>query len=133
MNMNIRELNPLNIELYKCISEYIDTERVVLTDKQILHMSEKHPEAYDDVLIELNATIANPDYIIKDDKHDNTGLVIKKIPSDAEPKEHTFIVLRICTDSNNGELANSVISGWKISSKRLHSYLRNKPILYKKE
>ena len=44
-----------------------------------------------------------------------------------------FIVLRICTDTYNGEFANSIISGWKISEKRLQSYLRNKKILYTKE
>lgn len=48
-------------------------------------------------------------------------------------KEHIFIVLRICTDTYNGEFANSIISGWKISEKRLQSYLRNKKILYTKE
>lgn len=132
MNNDVKELCSLNVELYKCISEDIDTDRLVLTDKQILHMADHHPEAYNDVLIELNETIANPDYIILDDKHDETGLVIREIPSDAEPKQHTFIVLRVCTNSHNGALANSVISGWKISDKRLRSYLRNKAILYKK-
>lgn len=133
MNGDIKELHPLDVDLYKCISKDIDTNRVVLTDKQIIHISERHPEAYEDVLIELNVAIAKPDYIIRDKKHSDTGLVIKEIPSDLESTEHSFIVLRICTDSKNGKLANSVISGWKIGDKRLQSYLRNNPILYKKE
>ena len=133
INNNIKELCSLDKKLYKCISDVIDTDQVVLTDKQILHIADKHPDAYNDVLIELNATIACPDYIIKDEKHDNTGLVIRKITSDKKCKEHTFIVLRICTDSHHGKFANSVISGWKISDKRLQSYLRNKVVLYKKE
>ena len=81
----------------------------------------------------MKDTILSPDYIISDGKHENTGLVIKKIESDAETDQHTFIVLKVCTDSQNGELANSIISGWKISDKRLNSYLRNKQVLYKKE
>ena len=79
---------------------------------------------------ESNATLTDPDYIIKDDKHSNTGLVIKSIPYD---NDYLHIVLKICTNSQNGKLANSVISGWKISESRLRNYLRNKTILYKKE
>lgn len=133
MNKEIKELNPLNINLYKCISEKIATEKVILTDKQILHMIEHHPEAYSDVLAELNDTLASPDYIIRDEKHDDTGLVIRKLTSDKTQQNHTFIVLRICSDTKNGILSNSIISGWKISDKRLQSYLRNKTILYKNE
>jgi hypothetical protein len=59
-------------------------------------------------------TNQNPDYIIDDDTHENTGLIVRKIYI-KETDEHTFIVLRICTDSQNGQLANSIISGWKTS------------------
>ena len=74
MSKEVIELCTLNINVYRCISEEISTDRVVLTDKQIIHMENSHPEAYKDV-----------------------------------------------------------ISGWKISEKRLQSYLRNKKILYTKE
>lgn len=133
MNKEVKELCSLDIELYKCISADIDTDKVVLTDNQLIHMADRHPEAYDDVLIELKETILDPDYIICDKKHKDTGLVIRKIPSESELNSHTFIVLRICTDSNNGELANSIISGWTINDKRLQNYLRNKPVLYKRQ
>lgn len=133
MNYDLKELCSLDVNLYKCITEDIVTDRVVLTDKQIIHIADHHPEAYNDVLIELNETILYPDYIIKDEKHADTGLVIRKIHSTSESNQHSFIVLKICTDTHNGKLANSVISGWKISESRLQSYLRNKPVLYKKE
>ena len=104
-----------------------------MTSKQILHIAEKHPEAYYDVLIELKDAILEPDYILRDKKHDNTGLVIKRIALAQGAAEHAFIVLRICTDSENGKLANSIISGWKISDKRLERYLRSHELLYKNE
>lgn len=132
MNNQIQELCPLNIELYRCVSSKIDTTKVILTDKQLLHMADRHPEAYNDVRTMLNDTISDPDYIIRDENHENTGLIIKEISSANRKKEHSFIILRICTNSNNGLLANSVISGWKISNKRLQNYLRNKSILYKR-
>lgn len=131
MNQGSKKLSPLDMKLYKCISPKIITDTVILTDKQIIHMEEHHPESFHDVLISLNETIKSPDYILKDEKHDCTGLVIKEIPSSSKSKEHSFIVLRICTDFNHPFFANSIISGWKISDKRLQNYLRNKPILYK--
>ncbi len=133
MEMETRDLCCLDIELYKCISKDIDTEKVVLTDKAIVHIAEHHPDAYLEVLPRLKETIQKPEYIIKDKKHENTGLVVKKLSENEDSDEHAFVVLKVCVDSHRGQLANSVISGWIISGKRLDSYLRNSQILYKKE
>lgn len=133
MDFDVKELCTLDLELYQCITDKIDSNRVVLTNKSVLHIADHHPDAYNEVLIELKETILNPDYIISDGKHEDTGLIIRKIESSSTSDEHTFIVLKLCTDSQGGRLANSIISGWKISNKRLLSYLRNKRILYKKE
>ncbi len=132
MDLEVEELCNLDVNIYRCITDRIDSDRVVLTNKSVLHIAEHHPDAYNDVLIQLKDTINRPDYIISDGKHENTGLVIKRIESDSMSEQHTFIVLKVCTDSKNGQLANSIISGWKISDKRLKSYLRNKRILYKR-
>ena len=118
-----------DIEIYKCITEQIDTDRVIVSETQLLHMAEHHPEAYTQALIELKSTIRKPDYIFRDDKHENTGLVVKHLSAG---EEKLYIVLRICTDSQGGTLANSVISGWKISAKRFENYVRNKTVLYKR-
>lgn len=133
MGNNCKNLCCLDVDLYKCISKNIATNKVVLTDKQIVHIAEHHPEAYNEVLIELKETILCPDYIIKDEKHIDTGLVVRKINSNGGLGQHSFIVLKICTDTEEDKFANSIISGWKISENRLQSYLRNKSILYKKE
>ena len=131
-NIDIKEICQLDEEIYSCISEKIDTNKVVITNKQFEHIVEKHPDAYDKVLIKLQNTILDPDYIIRDEKHADTGFVIRKIDSDATDELNNFIILKVCTDSNGGLLANSVISGWIISKKRLANYLRNKQILYKR-
>lgn len=127
ISRNVKELCKLDMGLYKCVAPNICTDRVVLTERAMLHIAEHHPEAYNEVLIELKETIINPDYIIKDEKHIATGLVIKAINS----RENVFIVLRIVTESDDNNLANYVVSGWKISKKRLKSYLKNKELIYK--
>lgn len=119
-------------ELYSCITPGISTNKVVLTNKAIDHMISRHPESYEDVLIELKETILSPDYIIRDLKHEDTGLVIKRMFSDLGSEFHTFVVLKVCTNPMSDRWANSVISGWRMSEKRLKSYLRNKQVLYRK-
>lgn len=100
----------------------------MITDNQLQHIKERHADAYENVVINLKDVIEEPDYIIED-KHKNTGLVIKAIKTD----DNLQIVLKICTSQDQKGYKNSIISSWKISNKRLQNYLRNKRILYKKK
>lgn len=115
--------------IYKCITEDIVTDEVVITDNQIQHILDRHPEAYEKVVRSFNEALHNPDFIIQD-KHVNTGLIIKKIE---ENEKHMQMVLRVCTSGDPKGYKNSIISCWSISDKRLQNYLRNKKILYRKE
>ena len=126
----IRELGKLNKEIYKCITTDIDTERVVITEEQLNHIANHHPEAYDNVVKELQNAILNPDYIIKDKNKKDTGLIVKEL---LIGEKYLYLVLKICTDSQDGKWANSIISGWHISEKRLQNYLRKCTVLYKGE
>lgn len=122
-------LGTLDIKIYQCITTEIDTDDVIVSEKQLLHIADHHPDSYSETLIQLKSTIHDPDYIFLDERRKDTGLVAKQISVSGE---NLYIVLRICTDSQNGTLANSVISGWKISDNRLQNYIRHKRILYRK-
>jgi len=130
MSGNIRELGNLSKEIYKCITADIATERVIITEEQLRHIANHHPEAYDNVVEELQNALIDPAYIFKDKNKKDTGLVVHQISTE---KGYVYLVLKICTDSKGGKLANSIISGWHISEKRLQNYLRNCTILYKGE
>lgn len=119
----------INRDIYKCITEDIVTDEVIITENQMQHILDRHPDAYAEIIDYLSDIIRDPDFIIED-KHDNTGLVIKRVKLE---KEYAQMVLRICTSDDNPNYKNSVISCWEISEKRLQNYLRNKRILYKKE
>ena len=119
----------LDREIYSSISDNIVTDDVIITDNQLEHIMERHPDAYQKVVYSLRDTLEDPDYIIED-KHQSTGLVIKKIK---DHRDHTQMVLRICTSDDKPGYKNSIISCWEISEKRLENYLRNKRLLYKKE
>ena len=111
----------LNREIYNCITDNIVTDDVIITVDQLEHILERHPDAYRKVIHSLRDTLEDPDYIIED-KHQNTGLVIKKIK---DHREHTQMVLRICTSDDKPGYKNSIISCWEISEKRLLQPVRS--------
>lgn len=118
----------LNKEIYRCISEEIRTDEVIITEERIQHVNERHPGEHEKIKEYLKDAIENPDYIIED-KHPDTGLIIKKIKAG---DTYIQLVLRVCTSKDEIEFKNSIISLWEISENRLKNYLRNKSILYKK-
>lgn len=128
--VDVHKIGKIDRGIYKCITEDIVTDEVIITDNQIQHIKARHPEALEKTLDNLKSALETPDYIIADEKHKNTGLIIKRIYSEAG---HAQIVLRICTSEDPEGYKNSIISSWEISEKRLQNYLRNKRILYKKE
>lgn len=128
--IQVHSVGKIDRDIYKCITADIVTDEVIITDNQIQHILDRHPDAYETAMKEMRTAIESPDYIIADDKHNNTGLVIKKFKMKGDNLQ---LVLRICTHKDEPGYKNSVISCWEISEKRLENYLKNKRVLYKKE
>lgn len=128
-NSGIHSLGKLNLEIYSCITTDFITDEVIITEEQLSHIREKHPEAYQDTLLYVKDVLDDHDYIFKD-KKENSGIVVKKIINE---EEHSLLVIKIITSKDNKDYKNSVITGWKITEKRLNNYIRNKNIIYKKE
>lgn len=105
--------------------EKILTDEVVITYKQLKHINEKRCGIYDKYKNKLKQIIINPDYILEDSKHKNTGLIIKKYDKDV------VIVLKLNTHSEDRK--NSIITIWEIKEKRLERYLITHKSIYKKE
>lgn len=129
-DIRVHSVGKIDRDIYKCITDDIVTDEVIITDNQIQHILDRHPDAYETAMKEMRTAIESPDYIIADDKHDNTGLVIKKFKMKGDNLQ---LVLRVCTHKDEPGYKNSVISCWEISEKRLENYLKNKRVLYKKE
>ena len=102
---------------------------MIVTEEQLMHIRNRHPEAYQDAIHYVRDILDDPDYIRKD-KRTNTGLVVKRI---FDEKESSLLVLKIITSNDREGYKNSVITSWKITEKRLNNYLRNKDVIYKKE
>lgn len=110
---------------YKKINSNITTDEVIITYKQIEHIEEERKGTYEKYKEKLKEVIADPDYIIEDKKHIDTGLVIKKY------NKNVVIVLKLNTKADNKK--NSIITIWEIKEKRLQRYLLTHKTIYKKE
>lgn len=122
-------IGKINKEIYKCITDDILTDEVVITNNQIQHIMDRHPNDYERFSSYFGEIVKNPDYIIEANKP-NTALLLKEIK---ENDEIFKTVLRLVTSKDNPNYKNSIITFMKIDEKEWNRLLRNKTILYKKE
>ena len=107
-----------------CDKEILSNE-VIITRKQIEQINNKKERTFYKYEKNLKNIIANPDYILEDPKHKDTGLVIKKI------EKNIVLVLKLETTTNKNK--NSIITIWDIKDKRLERYLLTHKTIYKRE
>ncbi|MCC8138968.1 MAG: hypothetical protein LIO67_01520 [Lachnospiraceae bacterium] len=62
-------------DIYKCITEDIVTDEVVLTEERIQHIKDRHPTDYERFCSYIPEIIRDPDYIIKSNKQ-STGIIL---------------------------------------------------------
>lgn len=96
----------LNKEIFRCISEDICTDEVIITEERIQHVNDRHPGDHEKIKEYLKEAVENPDYIIAD-KNPNTGLIIKKFKSGTT---YIQLVLKICTSQDEKEYKSSIIN-----------------------
>ena len=124
---NVHYIGKLNLEIYKCVTDDIVTDEVIITDEQIAHIKERHPTVYERYGKYLTEIIENPDYILEANKP-NTAFVLKLFN---ENDDNFQLILRLKTTTDPLEFKNSVITFLKINNRKTEKYLRNKKILYK--
>ena len=125
----LHHVTRLDKEKYKCVSEDIVTDEVIITDERIQHIKDHHPNDYERYSTYIAAAIDAPDYIIED-KQPATAMVLKHIE---ESGEHFRLAVRLVTSNDNPEYKNSVLTFLKIREKEWRRLINNKKILYKAE
>ena len=71
----------IDIEIYNCITKDITTDEVIITDKQIDHIKNRHPNDYELFNKYFEKIVEQPDYIIEANKP-FTALILKEIQID---------------------------------------------------
>ena len=126
---DVRFVCDLNPEIYNRVVPVIKTCHVIITDKQLIHIRERHPDISETVMERLAEIIQEPDYIIATEKL-YTANVLKRIECNGKNYQ---LVLRIYTDGDPDGFQNSIITVMSVNEKRYQQYLRNRRILYKRE
>ena len=119
----------LDLNIYKVITTSIVTTQVIITDRQLEHIRERHPDISESVIAQLGKIISSPDYIIETDMP-STANILKHLEINGKGYQ---LILRIKTDSDPVEFQNSIITLMSVNEKRYRQYLRNRKILYKRE
>jgi len=127
--MAVHFIGKLDKNIYKCVTDDIVTDEVVITAKQIEHIQERHLNAIDKYEQYLEEIVREPDYIIESPKP-NKAIVLKEIITDDYKRFKTIV--RLITSTDDPAYKNSIITFMRISEKDWNRILRNKNILYKR-
>lgn len=120
-------IGKIDKEIYKCVTEDIQTDEVIITDTQIQHIKDRHPNDYEKYFKYAEEILKSPDYILEANKPD-TAFILKHIVDNGKNCE---MILRLKTSKDPEEYKNSVITFLKVEEKRYNRYIRTKKILYK--
>lgn len=63
-NVVIHSLGTLDWNIYDCISNNHIADEVIITEEQMMHIRERHPEAYIDTMHYVREILDDPDYIL---------------------------------------------------------------------
>ena len=129
METDVNFICNLDPSIYKVIITSIVTTQVIITDRQLEHIRERHPDISESVIEQLEKIISSPDYIIETDMP-STANILKHLEINGKGYQ---LILRIKTDSDPVEFQNSIITLMSVNEKRYRQYLRNRKILYKRE
>ena len=109
----------IDLDIYKCITEDIVTDEVVITNNQIEHIKERHEDVLETILENMKEIIENPDYI-SIHPNDESVSFIKKFDQNISVaiKVSTAgdMVFRTMYPLRESQLNNYIASGrcWKI-------------------
>lgn len=118
----MHSVGTIDREIYKCITEDIVTDEVIITAERIQHIKDRHPEDYERYCGYLKEIIEEPQYIVETAKPD-TALILKEF---VDGTEQFKTVLRLKTSRDRPEYKNSIITFMKINDKEWSRILRNK-------
>lgn len=126
---NVQTVGRIDIEKYRCITDEIATDEVIITPERIQHIEERHPGDYEQFVKYIADILENPDYILEANKP-NTGVILKEIEENGEKFK---VILRVKVESDPAEYRNSILSFWQIGETTWKKNVKNKKVLYKRE
>lgn len=124
----IRHLGSINTTPLEKEFGKIRTDEIIVTNERLNHIKERHPEDYDLFEKYGKDSVENPDFVIKDGKHDGTVFMVKKLQ-----ETNLNVVVRVVIETDKEGLKNSVMTFYRIRERNLRKLIDKNSLLYKKE
>ena len=104
------------------------TKNLVLIDKSIIHIKERHPNDYEDAIKDISNMVRSPDSIMIGNKPHTLVYMTRN------NKGHMYqVVIRLKDEGMSDEFQNSIITLNRINEKRYKRYKKSRQFIYKKE
>lgn len=111
----------------KKLGEYenkLITEDVILTDERLYeHILLFHEEEYKQLKPYIKKIIDNPDYIIQDNRHEDTMIYLKKID---EIEKNGRVVIKLALGQDDEHNKNSIITMMKLNKRTWKQTIKNR-------
>ncbi len=118
-----------HVDVIENVFGKLNTQTVVLTEERAAHISQRHPEDY--ALFERfgSQTIAEPDFILCDEKNAHTLLFLRRM----EQNNLNTIVRLSIAEEDASTLSNSVMTFYRVRDKNLKKLILRNKLIYRRE
>ena len=100
------------------------TEEVILTDERLYeHILLFHENEYKELRPYLKSIIDNPDYIIEDNRHEDTMIYLKQIKN---IEKNGRVVIKLALGQDKEHNKNSIITMMKLNNRTWNQTLKNR-------
>lgn len=124
----ITNLDKKKLGIYE---KQIITEEVILTDERLYeHILLFHEEEYKQLRRYIKNIIEDPDYIVEDNRHEDTMIYLKQIE---EISKNGRVVIKLALGKDEEHSKNSIITLMKLNKRTWKQTIRNRgKIIWKK-
>ena len=117
----ITKLDRNKLEKYK---KRLFTEEVILTDERLYeHILLFHENEYKELRPYLKSIIDNPDYIIEDNRHEDTMIYLKQVKN---IEKNGRVVIKLALGQDKEHNKNSIITMMKLNNRTWKQTLKNR-------
>lgn len=117
----ITKLDRNKLEKYK---KRLITEEVILTDERLYeHILLFHENEYKELRPYLKSIIDNPDYIIEDNRHEETMIYLKQVKN---IEKNGRVVIKLALGQDKEHNKNSIITIMKLNNRTWKQTLKNR-------
>lgn len=124
----ITNLDKKKLGLYR---KMLMTEEVILTEERLYeHILLYHEKEYKELRPYIKSIIKDPDYIIEDNRHEDTMIYLKEI---ANIEKNGRVVIKLALGKDKEHSKNSIITLMKLNKRTWNQTINNRgKIIWKK-